>query len=130
MNDQPKAQTPTPATISTPTAPTKPTAQLTVPAQPTTPTQSTTPIPPAQTESPITPKPKVTPVSKAQTMDLFVALRHVNNGKKIKRLAWPDPRDYCFMSGGWLTILRGTKFHTWNINDGDMEGQDWVIVND
>jgi hypothetical protein len=89
------------------------------------------PIPPApkpQFEEATVITPEVTPVHKARTMDFPTAIREVINGKKIRRESWPDIRDYCELKNGWLLILRGDKFFTWSINDGDLEGQDWVII--
>ena len=61
-------------------------------------------------------------------MDFPAAMREVINGKKIKRLEWNNS-DYAILKDGWLSIWRD-KFFVWKINDGDLEGQDWVVVNE
>ena len=61
------------------------------------------------------------------TMDFVDAMRQLVNGKRITRISWGNP-DYCFMKDGWVTIYTKGSFHTWTINDGDTEGQDWIIV--
>ena len=119
MNDLPEKPV-TPPVKTKPMTPTPPMA-----ANP-----GTLPTRPTKTElKAITPPPSVLPQSKATTMDFPTAIKHVINGGSIRRVSWPDARDYCYLAkDGWLTILRGDKFHTWNINDGDLEGQDWVAL--
>jgi len=48
-------------------------------------------------------------------------------GKKVARIVWGN-KDYCLLKDGWLTIFTKDKLHTWSVNDGDMEGNDWVVV--
>lgn len=85
-------------------------------------------------ERPITPpvkplKVETKPLIRApRTMDFLDAFKELINGKKIRRVSWSDPRDYGLLRNGWVSILRGDKFHIWNINDGDLEGRDWTIV--
>lgn len=73
----------------------------------------------------LTPLPKIQ--GKAMTMDFPDAMREIIKGNKIARLSWANG-DYCLLKDGWLTIFTKNEFHTWSVNDGDMEGQDWVIV--
>jgi hypothetical protein len=61
------------------------------------------------------------------TMDFFDALKAIDAGKMVARVSWEN-KDYCLMKNGWLTIFTKGKFHSWLINDGDMEGSDWIIV--
>lgn len=61
------------------------------------------------------------------TMDFIDAMRKLLEGKKITRISWGNT-DYCLMRDGWITIFTKDAFHTWAINDGDAEGQDWIIV--
>ena len=61
------------------------------------------------------------------TMSFPDAMRQVIDGKRITRLEWAN-KDYCFLKGEWLTIFTKGKFHTWLINDGDLEAQDWYVV--
>lgn len=63
----------------------------------------------------------------AKTMDFPDAMREVIGGKKVARVSWGD-EDYCLVKEGWLTIFTKGKFYTWHVNDGDLEGQDWIIV--
>ena len=69
------------------------------------------------------------PILKPRTMDFPDAMRQVINGKKVARVSWGN-KDYCLLRDGWLTIFTKDAFHTWTVNDGDLEGQDWTVVND
>lgn len=70
---------------------------------------------------------------KATTMDFPDAIREVINGKKITRMSWTSG-DFCLLRDGWLTIYTKSdkdvkqEFHTWSVNDGDLEGNDWVVI--
>jgi len=63
------------------------------------------------------------------TMSFFDALHKVRAGKMVARISWAN-KDYCLLKDGWLTIYtsKDEKFHTWIINDGDMDGQDYIVV--
>lgn len=62
-------------------------------------------------------------------MSFYEALKKVAGGKLVKRIAWANG-DYCLMHEGFLSIYtkKDDKIHAWMINDGDMEGQDWIIT--
>lgn len=66
--------------------------------------------------------------SEARTMSFPDAMQQVINGNKIRRISWGNLPDYCLLKDGWLSIWRNGAFHPWNVNDGDMEGQDWIVV--
>ena len=61
------------------------------------------------------------------TMSFPDAIRRVINGERITRISWGND-DYGLLKDGWLTIFTKGEFHTWSINDGDLEGEDWVIL--
>lgn len=73
---------------------------------------------------PLTPKAP----AKAKTMAFPEAMGAIILGKRIARLSWSPAKDYGLMKDGWLTIFTKDKFHTWNINDGDMEARDWICI--
>ena len=75
----------------------------------------------------LTPVPKIQ--DKGITMDWPDAMRQIKNGKKVTRISWAN-KDYCFLKGEWLSIFRQGQTKTWLINDGDVEGQDWIVVNE
>lgn len=78
-----------------------------------------------QPNQPLTPIPKVQ--GKAMTMDFPDAVREIIKGNKVARLSWANG-DYGLLKDGWLTIFTKGAFHTWSVNDGDMESNDWIIV--
>ena len=83
--------------------------------------------------TPIPETPIVREEGESITMSFIDAMREIINGKKVRRISWGNS-DYCLLKDGWLTIytqnVKDTKqeFHTWNINDGDIEGEDWIVV--
>lgn len=76
----------------------------------------------------LTPMPRTQ--SKSITMDFPDAIREIRNGKKVRRISWPTESDYGVLRDGWLTIFTKGEFHTWSVSDGDMEGNDWIVVKD
>ena len=77
----------------------------------------------------LTPVPRIP--GKPATMNFFTAIKKVWEGKRVTRISWGN-NDYCIMDDGWLCVFTGkdNKMHTWNINDGDMEGEDWVLLSE
>ena len=73
----------------------------------------------------------LTPIPRKQgesiTMDFIDAFRKLIEGKKITRISWAN-NDYCLMKDGWVSIYTKNDFHIWNINDGDTDGKDWIVV--
>jgi len=76
-------------------------------------------------DDPLTPIPSFQ--HKAMTMDFPDAIKKIMEGKMIARVSWGN-QDYCLLKDGWLTIYTKGEFHNWLINDGDLEGFDWIIV--
>ncbi len=73
----------------------------------------------------------MTPTPVKEQLSFYDALREVTAGKKITRLSWVEP-DYGYLKDGFLTLYRAavsTDF-IWKVSDGDLEGLDWVIVED
>ncbi|MCR4324172.1 MAG: DUF2829 domain-containing protein [Candidatus Curtissbacteria bacterium] len=75
----------------------------------------------------------LTPIPRNQgesiTMSFPDAMREVINGKKVARISWGN-KDYGFLKGEWLTIFTKGAFHTWSVSQGDLEGEDWMVVID
>jgi len=65
---------------------------------------------------------------KAITMSFPDAMAQVIKGKKVRRLSWETQTDHGLLKDGWLTIHTKGAFHTWSVNDGDMEANDFVVV--
>lgn len=76
----------------------------------------------------LTPLPRT--IGKAITMDFPDAMREVLRGKKVARIEWAN-KDYGFLKDEWLSIFKDGKVFThWSVSLGDMEAQDWIIVNE
>lgn len=76
-----------------------------------------------------------TPRRKEQTfttqqmqMDFPDALRYVILGKKITKLEWNNPESYGYLDNGRLVLHLPDGLHLWIVSDGDLIGQDWVVV--
>jgi hypothetical protein len=85
-----------------------------------------TPIIEGETMPEMTPMPKIQ--GKAMTMDFPDAIREVIKGNKIARVEWGN-EDYGFLKDESLGIFTKGRFFTyWNVSQGDMEAQDWIVV--
>ena len=67
------------------------------------------------------------PTNKPLLLSFINAMREIQLGNKVTRVSWNN-KDYCLLKDGWLSIYTKGEFHTWSINDGDMEGNDWIIT--
>jgi hypothetical protein len=77
---------------------------------------------------PLTPMPEVK-LNKVEVtgMTFPQAIQKVIDGKKIARKEWENT-DYCFLNGEWLSIHRNGNDYIWKVNDGDLNGNDWFVV--
>lgn len=76
-----------------------------------------------------TKSPTKTKKSKPNQMDFFDALREVNQGKAITKLEWDNPEYFVLMRNGHLTLHKpDKKFYDLIVTDGDMTGEDWIIL--
>jgi hypothetical protein len=69
--------------------------------------------------------PVLTPKPVVKAMTFYDALKKLASGSKITRESWKN-NDYCLMKDGFLSIFREGTFYTWSVNDGDVEGVDWI----
>ena len=60
-------------------------------------------------------------------MGFVDAIQAIIAGKKVARISWGNT-DYCLMKDGWISIYTKGAFHAWKINDGDISGEDWLVV--
>lgn len=56
------------------------------------------------------------------------ALKAITNGKRVRRLAWPNPSDHLFMRDGQVFVRFGDKDFVLIVTDGDILNEDWVTV--
>lgn len=74
-------------------------------------------------------------VGESITMSFIDAMKKIIEGDKVTRISWGN-NDYCLMKDGWLKIFiksekdTEAQFHNWSINDGDIEGEDWIVLKD
>lgn len=62
-----------------------------------------------------------------ETMSFFDAVKLMRLGKRVAKQSWKN-NDYCLMVGDKLGIHQGDKDHEWIVSEGDMSGDDWVVV--
>lgn len=70
------------------------------------------------------PSPKVS----STTMDFYAALKAMHNGKTITKLDWNNPQIYGLMKDAQIQIHMPDGFHIWTITEGDLLGQDFIIL--
>lgn len=57
------------------------------------------------------------------------AMREVIKGNRITKLEWNDTNAYASLLHGYLKLRKGDgTLHNWIVSDGDMLGEDWVVV--
>ena len=76
----------------------------------------------------LTPMPKTQ--SKAQTMDFPDAMKEVIKGNKVRRVSWETPTDHGLLKDEYLSIHTKGAYHTWLVSEGDLSGNDWIVVKD
>ena len=67
-------------------------------------------------------------VGQAITMSFPDAMREIIKGNKVRRLEWPVESDHGLLKDGWLSIYTKGKIHVWQVSDGDLEGNDWIVT--
>ena len=75
-------------------------------------------------EKSLTPVPVV---STPRTMGFPDAIKQITSGKKVARISWGN-EDYGHLKNEWLTIFTKGKDHTWEVSQGDLDGQDWIVL--
>lgn len=76
----------------------------------------------AQITSPVMKQPKITGMSFPD------AIKELIKGKKITRISWDNTDSYGLLKDGFLEIYLDSKFHQWLVNDGDLLGEDWIVI--
>ena len=69
----------------------------------------------------------LTPQATEIQMNFYDALSSIADNKRVMRVSWAN-KDYCLMHEGKLSIFTNSKIRPWIVNDGDMEGRDWIVV--
>jgi len=66
-----------------------------------------------------------------RSTDFPAAMAAIIVGKKIRKQEWTnagEPESYATLSNGWLSIFRNGQMHPWQVNDGDLLGTDWIVM--
>ena len=56
------------------------------------------------------------------------AITGIIAGKRITKVEWDNTSSYCMLRDGKLMMHRDDKWFKWIINDGDLMGEDWIIL--
>jgi len=69
-------------------------------------------------------------MNEENTMDFPDCTESLLEGKKLRRLEWPDDGTYVVMSQEKLVIFtpKDQSLHPLVISTGDMSGTDWVVL--
>jgi len=62
------------------------------------------------------------------TMTFPDAIRELTLGKNIARLSWSPAGSYGLLKDGFLMLWIDGQFKKWIVNDGDLMGDDWIVV--
>lgn len=69
------------------------------------------------------------PVVKEGQIDFPTAIKAVIDGKKITKEEWGSKEIYCFLNGNILSLHKEDgQNYQWIISDGDLNGDDWMIL--
>jgi hypothetical protein len=62
-------------------------------------------------------------------MDFYDALREIMEGKIVTKLEWKNKGYYGVLDGSFLKLHKPDgKLYSWILNDGDINGTDYVLV--
>ncbi len=77
--------------------------------------------------SPLPPKKEAKPDE--VKMDFYDAMKELVGGKKIHKLEWADKNFFGELKDGLVKLHKPDgKYYDWIISDGDLKGEDWVII--
>jgi len=63
------------------------------------------------------------------TMDFYGAVKAMTKEQKVARLDWRDKQFWGELKDAVLKLHKPDgKYYDWIINDGDIEGDDWIII--
>ena len=62
-------------------------------------------------------------------MNFSDAIKEVSLGKKITKLEWNNKDVYGFLNDNILSLHKEDgKNYQWIVNDGDLMGDDWLVI--
>lgn len=83
-----------------------------------------------ENEKSTSPQPLVEGITPPVYLDFPEAIREVIKGKKITRQDWANQLYWGELSEGRLKLHKPDgKYHDWIVSDGDLDAEDWYILN-
>ena len=71
----------------------------------------------------------MTAIPRTVMMDFPSAMKEVAEGKKVTKLEWKNTNIFLLLTDGFLKIHKEDGTTTpLLVSDGDMMGQDWIVV--
>lgn len=69
------------------------------------------------------------PIDAEPTLTFSEAIEEATVGKKIHKLEWKDRGYYGFLDGTTLRLHHpDNTIHDWIISEGDLTGDDWIVI--
>lgn len=62
-------------------------------------------------------------------LNFIDAFKEIIIGKMVTRLEWNNPNIFCCIKDEKVMIHRDSLYKEWIISTGDIEGEDWVLIN-
>jgi hypothetical protein len=72
-------------------------------------------------------RPAASPIASPE-MTFPQAMERVIAGKKVTKVEWGGKSQYVVLMNGFLSIKRPTGYHQLIVSEGDMRGEDWIVV--
>lgn len=66
-----------------------------------------------------------------EPFSFYTALRRMAAGERVTKLEWIDPEYWAQLLEGQLVLHKPDGvFYPWIISEGDLSGQDWMVIHD
>jgi hypothetical protein len=69
----------------------------------------------------------ISPVASPE-MTFPQAMERVVSGKRVTRIEWYNKTIFVELLNGFLSIKQPTGYHQLIVSEGDMRGEDWIVV--
>jgi precorrin-3B methylase len=63
-----------------------------------------------------------------QTISFGEAMKKIAEGSRVTKIEWGDKEIYGFLRAGILHIHNHEGEHKWMISDGDINGTDYIVL--
>ena len=78
--------------------------------------------------SPLPQQPGSSPHVSYERITFPEAITAIIDGKSVTKKEWGNPAYYGKLRNGLLMLHRDDKWFKWIVNDGDLLGDDWIIL--